>query len=147
MDNKKHHPGKTIVASRIFLRANEIEMTGFDSRSGSHRLEQNAPATTKTTATTMADGMGIETITQKLDAIDGVAYTEETAGNNIPIAISKRHTAKAELRAAGLMIDTEANPVGSRPALEEAMQTDSEAFHFAAHTDAVHIETGVIIIQ
>jgi hypothetical protein len=37
--------------------------------------------------------------------------------------------------------------VGSRPALEEAMQTDSEAFHFAAHTDAVHIETGVIIID
>jgi hypothetical protein len=26
------------------------------------------------------------------------------------------------------MIDTEANPVGSRPALEEAMQTDSEVF-------------------
>lgn len=91
------------------------------------------------------DEMRGKTVKQRLDSMDGVVQTEATAGNAIAVAIDTRNSGKSELRVAGLMIDTEAELVGSKVALEEAMRDSSEAFHFAARTDAIHIETGVII--
>lgn len=91
------------------------------------------------------DSMRGKTVTQRLDSITGVVHVEATAGNAIAVAIDTRNAGLAELRAAGLMIDTEAKLVGSTVALEEAMQNETDAFHFAARTDTVHITTGVII--
>lgn len=131
---------------RIFFITNESEMVGFDSRSGSQRVEtQTSDSPETTAAATTPKTMSGKTVTQRLDSITGVVYAEATAGNAIAVAIDTRNSGKSELRVAGLMIDTEAELVGSKVALGEAMRDSSEAFHFAARTDAVHIETGVII--
>jgi len=126
----------------IFFDTNESEMVGFDSRSGSQRVEAKT-TTTATTATTASGGESKESVMQKLSEMAGVVTAEMTAGN-IAVAIDKRNASKAQIRGRGLMIDTEAEVVGKKVALEEAMQNESEAFHFAARTDAVHIETGII---
>jgi len=126
----------------IFFGTNESEMVGFDSRSGSQRVEAKT-TTTATTATTASGGESKESVMQKLSEMAGVVTAEMTAGS-IAVAIDKRNASKAQIRGRGLMIDTEAEVVGKKVALEEAMQNESEAFHFAARTDAVHIETGII---
>ena len=120
-------------------------MVGFDSRSGSQRVEAKT-TTTATTATAAATGgESKESVMQKLDEMAGVVTAELTAGS-IAVAIDQRNASKAQIRGRGLMIDTDAEVVGKKVALEEAMQTESEAFHFAARTDAVHIETGIISV-
>ena len=121
-------------------------MVAFDSRSGSQRVETQTTESPRAAAMEApCDAMRGKTVKQRLDSITGVVQTEATAGNAIAVAIDTRNSGLAELRAAGLMIDTEAEPVGSKVALEEAMQNEPEAFHFAARTNAVHITTGVII--
>ena len=80
---------------------------------------------------------------QVLGEMDGVVSVEKPTGNNLAVAINKRESGTGKLRAAGLDVDTDADVVGSTAALEEKMQ-QSEAFHFAAHTEAIHIETGVV---
>ena len=117
-------------------------MVGFDSRSGSQRVETQTTTTAKATSPEAQRGKPIK---KRLDSMTGVVFAEATARNAIVVAIDTRNSGLAELRAAGLMIDTEAEPVGSKVALEEAMQDETDAFHFAARTDAVHITTGVII--
>lgn len=122
-------------------------MTGFDSRAGSHRVETpttNAPTTTAQAAPELT---GEAAVKQKLNAMDGIVYVEATAGSHVVVAIDTRHVGTGHLRAAGLMIDTEAEILGHRVALEEAMQTDDSAFNYSASPDAVHIETGIISIR
>lgn len=117
-------------------------MTGFDSRAGSHRVETQTTNAPTTTARGAPELTGEAAIKQKLNAMDGIVYVEATAGSHVVVAIDTSH-----LRAAGLMIDTEAEIVGHRVALEEAMQADDSAFNYSASPDAVHIETGVISIR
>ena len=130
----------------------ESEMTRFDSRSGSQRVDEttNTTATTEATATTAtagAKGVSTKAAIQEITSMAGVVFVETTAGGNIAVAIDQRHAGKNKLRAAGLDVDTDMDLIGSKAALTEAMQNDSEAFNFAARTDAVHIETGVVVTE